>query len=250
MDFLKKIALLLEEGYNPSTNAFRLEMVPAGLQVATLDTVELKDEFHSIDTNRWIAVNDGSTGSLALATTMPGGWLNVPTAAADNDYHTLRLAAKSFKFAAGKPLYFEARIKLTEAATNAANWIVGLSEVATNGGLQDNGAGPLASYDGAVFFKVDGGSVIQFETSNGGTQVTDTDVGAFTSGSAYVLGINFDPNDGTTGVVKAYVNGALVATQNITISGLDEMYVIFGVKAGSTSAETLSVDYVYCRQLR
>jgi hypothetical protein len=244
------ISNILKESFNPNTGALRFEQVPGGLQTAPIDTVLLNEDFFDINTTRWISVNDGATGTLALATGLAGGWLNVPTAGADNDYQLLRLSGKPFKFAANKPLYFEARIKLTEANVDDANWVVGLSDTTTTGFLADNGGGPPASYDGAVFFKVDGGTVIQFETSNAGTQVTDTDVGAFTSASTYTLGINFDPNDGITGVVKAYVNGALVATNNITLAGLEEMHVIYGAKAGGAAAETLQIDYVLCQQIR
>lgn len=203
---------------------------------------EFLDDFvHAHDW--WTAVNDGATGTNTL-NNAAGGTYSIVTAAANNDYHYLVSDAKNWLLAPGKPLWFEARVRLTEAATNASNIFVGLSDTVTAGLLQDNGAGPPASYDGIGFFKVDGGAVWQAESSNATTQTTTTNAATFTSGSWYRLGMHFDPMDGTTGRVVFLVDGAVVATHAITLSGLEEMHVAIGVKAGSANAETLIVDYV------
>ena len=117
--------------------------------------------------------------------------------------------------------------------------------------LLDNAGGPAASYDGVVFFKVDGGTVWQFETSNAGTQKIDTDIGAFDDDTFQRLGFYFDPNDGTTAKVQPYLNGAKAGTPlDLTISGLEEMGILMGVKSGGANVETLNVDYIKCVQLR
>lgn len=212
-------------------------------------TVEIFDDFFGLDTVTWASTDDGGTGSNAVADGA-GGLVNVVTAAADNDYHLMASASEPFKFAANKSLWFEARFSLTEANTDDANWVLGLTDTLTTGFLADDGAGPPASYDGAVFFKVDGTMKIQFESSNAGTQVTNATLADFASGTTYRLGFLFDPGDGTTGTVTPFVNGTAGTAHNITLAGLEEMHLVYGVKAGDTNAETLQMDYIHCVQER
>jgi hypothetical protein len=212
----------------------------------------MRDDFRVFDNTATVGdyavVKDGSVAQTMLD--RAGGWLNLVTDVNDNDEVYLSSMAENWLFATTKPLWFEARIELTEANTDDANIIVGVSDTVAANSLLDNGAGPMASYDGAVFFKVDGGTVWQFETSNAGTQATTTSVATFTSGTAYRLGFTFDPNDGTTGLVTPYINGVAYTAKNITLSGLEEMHILLGVKAGGTNAETLKVDYVQVLQVR
>lgn len=192
----------------------------------------------------WTATNDGASGTVALASTH-GGWVDIPTAAADNDYQLLSTNIKIIKPAAGRRIQFEARFKLTEANTDDANFVLGLSSVIASGFLQANGAGPASSYDGFVIYKVDGGTSLLFGSSNGSTQPTAITLGTFVSGQTYTVGFLFDPQDGTTAKITPYVDGNFAtSSHSVAISGLDEMYVIIGSKAGGANAETLTVDYV------
>ena len=171
--------------------------------------------------------------------------LSIASGATDNNESYVSSEHEIFKFQTDKKLYFEARIKLTEAATDDANFIVGLSDTVAADSLLDNGAGPMASYDGACFFKVDGGTTaMQFECSNAGTQDTETNVGTFTSGSWHILGFTYDYADGVTASITPYVNGTAGTAVTMLISGLEEMHILLGVKAGGANAETLLVDYV------
>jgi hypothetical protein len=210
---------------------------------------ELMDDFYSLNTvsstGLWTSINDGATGTLALSSTPgAGGWVNIPSAAADNDYQVLATNLKLFKFAASKPLAFEARVTLTEANTSAANFIVGLSSITTTGVMAADGGGVAATFDGAVFYKADGGTAIKFITSAATAQVTNSSVSTFTSAATYRLGFVFSPADGTTGQIIPYVNGVAGTPHNIALASLGLMYPIVGVKAGSASAETLTVDYL------
>lgn len=210
--------------------------------------IEVADDFVNLNTaatnGLWASVNDGATGSLGLSTALgAGGWINIPSAAADNDYQLLATASKPFKFAAGKSLWLDCSLVLTEAATNVANWVVGLCSITTTGILASDGGGVPGTFDGALFYKVDSTMSIKFTTSAASTQTTAT-LATFASGTTYRLGLQFDPNDGTTGIVTPYINGVAYTPQTIALSGLGLMYAVVGVKAGSSSAETLSVDYL------
>lgn len=180
-----------------------------------------------------------------------GGWAEINTdGVADNDETYLATATESFLFDTDKKLIFKCRIKLTEANTNDANFIIGLSDTVGADTLLDDGGGPAASYDGAVFFKVDGTMKIQFETSNAATQVTNATLADFASATVYNLAFVYDYSDGTTATITPYVNGTAGTAHEITISGLQEMHLVMGVKAGFTNAESLMVDYVAVSQER
>jgi hypothetical protein len=205
-------------------------------------------DYHAYTSN-----DDAGTGTNAFQDAA-GGVYNVVTAAADNDYHAMSLVAENWKFAAGKKLWFEARFKLAEATTNESAWWFGLTDTLTTGGFQANAAGPLASYDGAMIWKDEATMAIDFETSNAGTQATTTNMATFVTDTWTRVGLFFD-GTATTSVVTPYYDvggGLLIAgtPQNITLSGLEEMHLVFGVKAGPTAAaETLQVDKITCVQL-
>jgi len=218
---------------------------------------ELRDWYHFHDdflygydtTFDWAVVEDAGADTGDALTDAAGGILNVGCDGDDNDECYVSSKAEIFKFAASKPLIFEARIQLTEANTDDANWIIGLSDTVAANSLVDNGAGPMASYGGAVFFKVDGSMYIGVETSNTTTQATSATALAFVSATWYTLRFEFDPNDGTTGKVTFFAasgTGAFqrLAQKDITLASLAEMHVLLGVKAGGANEENLLVDYV------
>ena len=205
------------------------------------------------DVQAWTAVNDGATGTPAFQDAL-GGVFNVVTAAADNDYAAYSSVNEVFLFTTGKKLWFEARVKVAEATTNESTWWVGLTDTVTTGGMQANTAGPLASYDGALFFKTpETALTLNFESSNAGTQVTNS--AEWTTVSDTWTKVAFYYDGGTTIKPYAAVNGSDTwvggAAQTISTTGLEEMHVVYGIKAGPTAgAETLQLDYIFVAQER
>lgn len=235
-----------EAVYGPANTLWKFAPVKEALQDPAGYCVYL-DDFYTVDTTATVgkfALVTDSGGSAVVSDTANGICL-ITNAASDNDESYLSTIAENWKFAASKPLWFEAYL----AGVGAHNFIVGLSDTVGANFLQDTEAGPAASYDGAVFF-VDGGSVWKFETSNAGTQVTNTNVGAYATTVAVRLGFLFDPNDGTTGKITPYFNGVAGTTHDITLSGLEEMHIVFGAKNKTAEAAVLSVDYVQVVQAR
>lgn len=207
-------------------------------------------DYHAYTSN-----DDAGTGTNAFQDAA-GGVYNVVTAAADNDYHAMSSVAENWLFASAKPLWFEARFKLAEATTNESAWWFGLTDTLTTGGFQANAAGPLTSYDGALIWKDEATMAVDFETSNATTQATTTAMATFVTDTWTRIGFYFD-GTATTSTITPYYNvgGGWDLTkgtaQAITLSGLEEMHLVFGVKAGPTAAaETLQVDYVLCAQVR
>lgn len=206
------------------------------------------------DLMAWTSAGDGATGTNAFQDAA-GGVFNLVTAAADNDYHELTSVAENWLFASGKELWFEARFKIAEATTLESTWWFGLSDTLTTGGFQANAAGPLASYDGALIFKTpETAMTVNFETSNAGTQNTLSAFATSITNTWHRAGFHFN-GAATTSVITPWFHNGTSWTkgtgQNITLSGLEEMHVVAGVKAGPTAAaETLQIDYIKCVQLR
>jgi len=245
----KQIGILLEAITADGGKAAAIIWGPRGgmdFYSSKKSIIEYFDDMFTYDTTfDWAVVEDaGATGGDKI-TDAVGGVVQIGCDGDDNDECYVSSKAEVFKFQTNKRLFFEARVKLTEANTDDANIIIGLSDTAAADSLVDDGAGPMASYDGAVFFKVDGGTVWQFETSNAASQETLTNAGAFTSGSWHTLGFLYDYNDGVTASVTPYVDGVAGTAQDLTISGLEEMHILLGVKAGGANEEALLVDYVH-----
>ena len=64
------------------------------------------------------------------------------------------------------------------------------------------------------------------------------------------MGFIFDPLAGTTGEITPYLNGVAGTAQAITLSGLEEMHILLGLKAGGGAVENLRVDYVQVLAVR
>lgn len=207
---------------------------------------ELADSFLNLDTVRWSSVDDGTTGTNT-ANGVAGGEVSVVTEAADNGYHYMKSTAQIFKFADNKPLWFEARFSLTEANTDDANIVLGVSSVASAGILVNDGAGLATTFDGALFYKVDGTMTLKFGTSIGTTQ-TLQDICTFTSGVVYRVGFHFDSGDGTTGIITPYALNETTGIRyvgtphNVAYAAAGVMNAIYGLKAGGANAETLKMD--------
>jgi hypothetical protein len=223
----------------------------------------LFDDFFGFDVvERWVVTADAG-GAQDLDADGVGGILSIATGGVDNDEAYAESLGEPFLLAADKPIELEARVKFVEANTDDANILVGLMDAPGADSLIDNGGGPKASYSGAVFYKVDGGTNWIVETSLGGSQTTTTtDVTA--GGSSYqTLRIVAQPVSATRIEVSFFIDPAggsnFTQCQDaqgrpikhvVTLGSPTEMALVLGAKAGGANAETLLVDYVACSQLR
>ena len=211
----------------------------------SMPPVEFFDDFLGgyVTADRWtIATDDGGTVTIDDAA---DGVAALLTGGTDEDGTTLSSTDEVFICHTDKNMFFEARVKLTETATDDANIYVGLADVVTVDLMQDAGAGPADTLDGIGFYKLDGNMFWEFETSNGSTSdEVNSDMVAYVSATWYRLGFKYDYNDGVTAKVTPYVNGVAYAPLDLVISGMLEMHVALSVKTGGTAVETLKCDYV------
>lgn len=204
-------------------------------------------------TDLWQVIK-GTGGSLTLSSSLSGGWISIPTAASSNDYQCFFTQEPTFQIVptSGFLAAWEAYVNVTEANTNKASWFAGFTSTTTTGFLTNSGV-PPSSYSGAVIYKTEGTLNLNAQTSNGSTQnTTSSAITTVVSGTSYIIGMSINSNDGTTAICTYYVSKvasnarSLVAsgTLNLTIASLANMYFGFGVHAASSSAETLTLDYV------
>lgn len=200
----------------------------------------------------WLeALNDAASGTNTLNDAF-GGTYSLVTAAADNDYQWLASKAEVIRPAAGKPIKLMARLRLTEANTDDANIVVGLSDTVTATLLADNGGGPTGANKSILLYKVDGGTTWQAGTTNGSAAASHS-LGDFTSGQWHELGfvVNTTGADDETAEVLPFLDGTPGDPFRITLASFaTEMHLVVGVKAGGVNAETLVVDWLYVGQDR
>lgn len=239
-----------------------------GLHTALL-TCGFVEDFDSLDLTRWTKTTTDS-GSILLQDEGLNGrveFLPSDGTVADNDEAYLYTKEIS-KFLNGKPIFLLALLQFAEVATNAANILFGVGEgfgVANT--LLDNGGGPPADYDGACWFKADGGTRWNFESSLGTTQqTTETDKTAGGSGF-HTLGLLLNPLSATeieavpwidtaggNSLVQPYQYNANPRTPCIkhrfSYSSSGAMAICLGVKNGSAVQQPLVVDLIAFEQTR
>lgn len=228
------------------------------------DELQLMKRTHSIaddftrdaDTARWtLTATDSGTATYNDAA---GGTVTLAPSdgtVADNDEIYLLSVNESLKFAAGKPLVAEARIQFTEANTDDANIMFGVADAVGANTIVDDGAGPKASYSGAVIFKVDGGTYWQAEMSVGTTQDTPSIAASnqITAGGASYQVLRVEVRPQTSGKADAvfFVDDVEFAkVKDFDISSATDMHVFVGAKNGGANNESLVVDYIWAAQTR
>lgn len=212
----------------------------------------LDDFLTDLDTTVWTTTATDS-GTATIGDSAGGVMVLAPSdgTVADNDEIYVKTANEVFLFANDKPLICEARIQFAEANTDDANVAFGvMSGVAANS-ILDNGAGPAASYSGALFFKVDGSTVWECENSVAGVQKTTATT--VTAGGASYQTLRVDVRPQATGFfdVVFFIDGVEVAKhKDQALGSPTEMNLFVGAKNGGANNESISVDYMWAYQLR
>ena len=233
--------------------------LPAGYDVAP-HTFSLFDDFIGLDSTRWNTIATDVGASVAIDTAGVGGVVQLTTGGTDNNEAYL-YTNEILKIAANKPLELEARIQFAEANVDDANVLVGVMDAVAANHIVDDGAGLVASFDGACIYKVDGENRWRVKSSNGTTN-TDSETDVTAGGANYqLLRIRIDPVSDSEAEITFWIdeNGGQNPSQvreynanprtpsikhTVSLTAMTEIALVIGVKAGGANSEVVSVDYV------
>jgi hypothetical protein len=178
--------------------------------------------------------------AVAIVAGAVGGKLRITsTATTDNDGGSVQ-GPEIFKLAAGRDIWFETSIALSDADQMDFFGGFGLT-FATN---PEN----LLAVTDKIGFQIDDGnaSILCKTTKNSTTTSTDSGVDA-ADGVAVKLGMRIIG----TGTVEFYVNDALVATHTTNVVDDEELCLAFYSLSGdATGTKTCDIDYVYAAMTR
>lgn len=226
------------------------------------DPLKLRREFGFFDDFEWyvtghrftsLAVDAGASAAVGDAA---GGVLTLTTGATLYNEAAVKTTAAVFQFAADRPLVGEWCLKYAEAAATAANVAVGFCDAAGADLLLDAGAGPKASYSGAMVYKATGATTWSFQTALGAAKTTTPLAAPAGLGVAQTIRIEAREVGGVVELVPT-IDG-LQATDaatgrpvkhKIALGAPALMQQFAYVKAGSAASEAVGLDYVAGYQL-
>lgn len=188
-----------------------------------------------------VSVSDGVKGVVAITPS--------DATAGDNDEIYLATDTELFKFAAGASFEGEACLKYAEASTSAANVFFGFMNAFAADALVDGGGGPKATGDYVGFWKVDGGTQWYVGAQSNGTAAPSVDalgVPNTTSATSDYVKLHVKVVCLTSARAQATftVDGVCIGSVEFAYASATEMQLGVGLKNGTTTAETLYLDYL------
>lgn len=198
------------------------------------DYVRFWDDFTGIavdSTNAWTVVKDSSATVAIVADTM-GGEIALTSATTTDDDGASIQGNEVFLPAAGRTIWFEARIKIADATEQ--DLFVGLCE-----NFATNPEAALAASNRIGFQKNDGSTLFLTKTEVADTETsTTTEIAA--AAATYVT-LGFKVNG--VGSVEFYINRNRVATHT-TVPATELAPAIFHLSGVNTGTKSLTADYV------
>lgn len=216
------------------------------------------------DTTEWFVTEvDGATGQTETIIgftqdigTVPaarGGWGQFRTCNANNDALSAQLNGEVFSLSAGKPLFFEARVIITDV--DKVEFAIGLSVSTTDG----YGAVGVGSTDHVAFIMDADGNIDCSVAENSTATKADTTANIVDGSIATVatanvakrLGFHWDGVD----TIKFYVDGVLTNTvtddgATALIPDADGLSPFFTILSNTTASAVLFIDYIRVVQAR
>ena len=196
------------------------------------------DDFDSYTAAQWtVTTTEAGAGTASEAITNgDGGVLLLTNDNADNNRNFLQLANETFRFAAGKRLWFKARFKVNDATES--DLVMGLQ-------ITDTSA--LDVTDGVFFQKDDGDALLDFYVEKDNTATSSAGVATMANDTWIVAAFYYDGKS----AVECWIDDAKVATLATTNLPDDEdLTISFGIRNGAAAAKTMSVDYIFVAKER
>lgn len=196
------------------------------------------DDFHTFTAAQWVITTTeaGASSASEAVANEDGGVLLVTNDTADNDNDFFQKVGESFRFVAGKKLWFKARIKTNDAVQ---------SDIFC--GLLITDTTPLDVTDGVFFLKADDAASVSFLVEKNNTATTTANVATMVNNTWVDLGFYYNGVD----AIDVFVNGEKVARSAVTnLPDDEELTISFGIQNGAAASKTLSVDYLFCAKQR
>ena len=193
------------------------------------------EDFDYYVAGNW-TVTETQAGATQALTDGDGGLLLITNTAADDDLVALQKVGESYRFASGKELFFEARLKVSDATQ---------SDVVI--GLQITDATPLDVSDGVFFIKADGSTSVSLLVEKDGTATTTSSVATMANDTFISLGFYYDGASSIQYSVNGVVKGTSVTTN---LPDDEDMTVSIALQNGEAVAKTMTVDYVFVAKER
>lgn len=219
------------------------------------------EEWNTYSSGGMFTTTTGGSGAATVGSAPFGILTLAPTDSTLNREVYVATTNALFLFQNNKNISIEAYLQFSEANTNKANIAFGLMSAIGAASMADTTGEPKASFSGAVIYKVPGGTVWKTASSVGTTNnvsVSNKTAG----GSAYhVLRIDIEPVSSTIAEVTYFVDdvqlqlatgrvGQNLIKDQLTYTSALNMQLFVCCKNGSTTPETLLVDYVAWEQKR
>ncbi len=204
---------------------------------------EYKEDFMTLNTGDWTitTVEAGAGSASEVLDDAVGGVLKITNDDADNDSDQFQKIGEAFKLAAGKPLYFEARLKVSDVTQSDV--LVGLciTDTAMIAGISD----------GVYFRSDDGDANLDFVTGKNTTE-TAADTGVDLSDDTWIVaGFYFDGAGRVTPFVGTNPGDLTAYTAHTAnIPDDEELTPSFAIQNGEAAATTMYVDYIRVIQKR
>lgn len=215
-------------------------------QLKELDPTQLHTYFNDFDTfssaNWVITTTEGGSGDASEALTdEDGGVLLITNDDADNDNDFFQLLKESFKFEAGKKLFFKARFKTSDATQSDIVF-----------GLQIRDTSPLSVSDGVYFMKDDGDANLDFYVTKNSTSSSATAITTLANDTYITVGFYYNGMDEVVYAASTDSNNPTIrgklATTNLPDD--EELTISFGIQNGEAVAKTMSIDYIFAAKER
>ncbi len=189
------------------------------------------NDFHVFAATDWVItlVEAGAGTPTQAIADGDGGILLLTNDIGAADATFLQSVGESWVFTPGKRIHFKTRIKVADAL--APNIHVG---------LQIRDTTPADAADGVFFLKDAASTDLDIVVRKGGTGVVTTSVATVVDDTFIDLAFVYNGVD----EVVFFVNGAAVLNSPVTNLPTTELTVSFGIKNSTTTAETMSLDYI------
>jgi hypothetical protein len=224
-------------------------------------TFGISEDFMEFVSGDIFTDTSADSGAAVANVDQAGGVVTLSSIAIDNNECYLLSTKELFLFAANKPILASCCLAFAQGSTNAINVQFGLCNAVGANNIVDNGAGPKTNASAVMFECRDGETQWRAFNSLSTTQVStllsatnSLDKTGHTSASGATtfqwLDIEVIPYNATNQKVNYYINDVLVYSYDMVYTSATEMALFVGLKLGSATIETVSVDYLGAWQKR